>query len=105
MDKEREECGVASLGCMTNTLQLTVNKDVLSQKNTSDCLSIGRKMVEYLTCWNAWFEKVLLVYLIYFEFLCYAKYLASSVLLKSANTWQSFCSMKVKVFEVISVPH
>lgn len=48
MDKRCEECGAASLGCMTHTLLLAVNKDVLSQTSISDCLPIGWKIVEYL---------------------------------------------------------
>lgn len=36
MIKEMEECGLASLGCMAHSLQLAVNKAVLSQKSITD---------------------------------------------------------------------
>ena len=45
MTKAMQECGLASLGCMAYTLQLAVNKAVLSQRSIIDCASISRKIV------------------------------------------------------------
>ncbi len=45
MVKAMEECGLASLGCVTHTLQLTVNEAVLSKQSITDCVSICKKMV------------------------------------------------------------
>lgn len=45
MEKVMNEGGVASLGCMAHSLQLTVNETVLSQRAVSDCVAIGRKIV------------------------------------------------------------
>ena len=45
MAKAMGESGIASLGCVAHTLQLTVNEGVFSQWSISDCVAIGRKIV------------------------------------------------------------
>ena len=45
MEKAMKECGVASLDCMARSLQLAVNKAVLSQRAVSDCVATGHKIV------------------------------------------------------------
>ena len=47
MEKAMKECGVASLGCMAHSLQLAVNKAVLSQRAVSDYVATGRKIVRH----------------------------------------------------------
>lgn len=48
MAKALKDCGVNSLGCMADTLQLAINKAVLSQRAVSDCIAIARKTVGHL---------------------------------------------------------
>lgn len=45
MAKALEDSGLNGLCCIANTLQLTVNEGLLSQRSVSDCIAIGRKMV------------------------------------------------------------
>ncbi|XP_076828944.1 zinc finger BED domain-containing protein 4-like [Brachyhypopomus gauderio] len=45
MIKAMDRLGLASLGCFAHTLQLVVNEGLLAQRNVSDALAIGRKIV------------------------------------------------------------
>ncbi|XP_035800443.2 zinc finger BED domain-containing protein 4-like [Amphiprion ocellaris] len=45
MIKAMDRLGVANVGCFAHTLQLVVNEGLLSQRNVSDTLAVGRKIV------------------------------------------------------------
>ncbi|XP_034023509.1 protein NLRC3-like [Thalassophryne amazonica] len=47
MQKGLDECGVKSLGCMAHKIQLAVHNGLISQRSVSDCVAIGRRLVEH----------------------------------------------------------